>query len=174
MIAYVRTADNANKYSYRAIVRVPMIAPPLPLQGGILRRFGGSDGSEAARERGVFYPVFAVFMLLVVVFTAAATVEYGAVVGAGQRAGVGYLVGAVVLLALAVWWLTDAARGTPPTTLPQVLRAVAFVLVAGPVLSPPAFARLQGGVRAIGRTRRVLWRPASILGVVMIVLWFLS
>lgn len=122
----------------------------------------------------MFYPVFTAFMLLVVLFTLAAVAEYRAAVAAGQRAGVGYLIGAVVLLALAAWWFVDAARGFSPTTLPQALRAAAFLLAAGPVLSPPAFARLQGAMRGLGRFRRILWRPASLVGLVMIVLWFLS
>jgi hypothetical protein len=122
----------------------------------------------------VFYPIFAVFMLLVVLFTLIAAAEYGAAAAAGQRAAVGYLIGAVVLLVLAVWWLVDAVRGFSPTTLPQALRAAVFLLAAGPVLSPPAFARLRGAMHGLGRFRRILWRPASLVGLVMIVLWFLS
>ena len=122
----------------------------------------------------MFYPIFAAFMLLVVLFTLVATAEYGAATAAGQRGAVGYLIGAVVLLALAVWWGVDAARGLSPTTLPQALRAAVFLLAAGPVLSPPAFARVQGAVHRVGRFRRLFWRPASLIGLVMIVLWFLS
>ncbi len=122
----------------------------------------------------MFYSIFAVFMLLVVLFTLAAAAEYGAAAAAGQRAAIGYLIGAVVLSALAVWWLVDAARGGSPTTLPQAIRAAVFLLAAGPILSPPAFAHLRGAIHRLGRFRRIFWRPASLVGLVMIVLWFLS
>jgi len=122
----------------------------------------------------VFYGVFAAFLVLVILFIAVAVGEYLAEARAGRPNGVGMLVGAVVLLVLAVWWLLDTLLHTPPNTAVQVLRAVVFLLAAGPVLSPPVLATTRGMTQSLGRMRRVLWRPASIIGVIMIVLWLLS
>ena len=133
----------------------------------------GESGELGARAR-VFYGVFAGFMVLVVAFTAVAVWEYAAERAAGRPGGTGLFIGSIVLFVLAVWWLVDALLRTPPNTLAQVLRAVVFLLAAGPILSPPVLATARGAVQTLGRLRRVLWRPASIIGVVMIVLWFLS
>ncbi len=122
----------------------------------------------------MFYGVFAVFLVLAVLFTIIAAGEYAAELSAGRRHGATLLVGAVVLLALALWWLVDVVRHAAPNTGVQVLRALVFLLIAGPVLSPPVLATAQGAVYSLGRVRRLFWRPASIVGLVMIVLWFLS
>lgn len=123
---------------------------------------------------GVFYGIFAVFLALVILFILLAAGEYAVEAPAGRQNGGFLLVGAVLLLALAVWWLLDVVRQTPPNTAVQVARAIVFLLVAGPVLSSPVFATARGAARALGRVRRLLWRPASIIGLVMTVLWFLS
>ena len=129
-------------------------------------------------ERGMFYPVFAVFMMLVVIYIAAAVVEYGMALSVRGSAGMLLFAGALLLLGLALWWAYDAARAVSPTRGVDLVRAIVFLLVAGPVLTAPPLAAqtINGGttLTAIGRFRRVIWRPASIVGLVLIVLWFLS
>jgi hypothetical protein len=126
----------------------------------------------------MFYPVFAVFMILVVIYVAAAVIEYGMALSARGGAGMLLFVGALILLALALWWSFDAVRAISPTRGIELLRAVVFLLLSGPVLSaPPLVAQTAGGGTtfvAVGRFRRMLWRPASIIGIILIVLWFLS
>ncbi len=126
----------------------------------------------------MFYPVFAVFMILVVLFVAAAVVEYGTALSVRGRAGTLLFAGSLLLLVLALWWAYDAVRAVSPSRGIELVRAVAFLLLAGPVLSaPPLVARtVDGGSStvSIGRFRRMIWRPASIIGLVLIVLWFLS
>lgn len=126
----------------------------------------------------MFYPVFAVFMILVVLYIAAAVIEYGAALSVRGSAGILLLAGALVLLGIALWWASDALRAVSPTRGIDLLRAVVFLLLSGPVLTaPPLAAQTVGGgttVVSIGRFRRLIWRPASIIGLVLIVLWFLS
>lgn len=126
----------------------------------------------------MFYPVFAVFMILVALFIAAAVVEYGTALSVRGGAGMLLLAGALLLLVLALWWTYDAVRAVSPTRGIDLARAVVFLLLASPVLSaPPLAAQTVGGGSAgvsIGRLRRAIWRPASIVGLVLIVLWFLS
>lgn len=126
----------------------------------------------------MFYPVFAVFMILVVIYVAAAVIEYGTAVSIRGGAGMPLFVGALILLGLALWWTFDAMRAASPTRGIELVRAVVFLLLSGPVLTaPPLAARAVGGGTAfvsIGRFRRMIWRPASIIGLVLIVLWFLS
>jgi len=126
----------------------------------------------------MFYPVFAVFMILVALYIAAAVIEYGAALSVRGSAGVMLLAGALVLLGLALWWAYDAVRAVSPTRGIDLARAVVFLLLSGPVLTaPPLVAQTVGGDTAfvaIGRFRRMIWRPASIIGLVLIVLWFLS
>lgn len=126
----------------------------------------------------MFYPVFAVFMILVVIYIAAAVIEYGMALSARGSTGMALFVGALLLLALALWWSFDAVRAISPTRGIELLRAVIFLLLSGPVLSaPPLVAQTVGGGTtfvSIGRFRRMLWRPASIIGLILIVLWFLS
>jgi hypothetical protein len=126
----------------------------------------------------MFYPVFAVFMVLVCVYIAAAVVEYGMAISVRGSAGMLLFVGALLLLALALWWTYDAVRGVSPATGVVLIRAVVFLFLAGPVLTAPPLAMqpVGGGsaVSTISRMRRLLWRPASIIGIILIVLWFLS
>ena len=126
---------------------------------------------------GMFYPVFAVFMVLVVVYIAAAVIEYGSSLSARGSAGMLRFAGALVLLILALWWTFDAVRAKSPSTGIELVRAVVFLFVAGPVLSAsPLVPRIAGGgtFTSIGKVRRLLWRPASIVGLILIILWFLS
>jgi hypothetical protein len=125
----------------------------------------------------MFYPVFAVFMVLVCVYIAAAVIEYGMAMTVRGSAGMLLFGGAVVLLILALWWTFDALRAISPSTGVELIRAVVFLFLAGPVLSAPPLAMqpVNGGAAlTVGRVRRLLWRPASIIGLVLIVLWFLS
>ena len=126
----------------------------------------------------MFYPVFAVFMILVVIYIAAAVIEYGMALSVRGSAGMLLFAGALLLLVLALWWTYDAVRAISPTRGIELLRAVIFLLLAGPVnTGPPLVAQTVGGDAAlvsIGRFRRLIWRPASIIGLVLIVLWFLS
>jgi hypothetical protein len=126
----------------------------------------------------MFYPVFAVFMILVVIYIAAAVIEYGMELSVRGGQGMLLFVGALILLGIALWWTFDAVRAAPPTRGIELLRAVVFLLLSGPVLTPPPLmAQTAGGDTAslsIGRFRRMLWRPASIIGIILIVLWFLS
>lgn len=126
----------------------------------------------------MFYPVFAVFMIFVVIFLAAAVIEYGAALSVRGSAGMLLLAGALLLLILALWWTFDAVRAVSPRRGVDLARAAIFLFLAGPVLSaPPLAVRTVGGGDAalsIGRLRRAIWRPASIIGLVLIVLWFLS
>lgn len=126
----------------------------------------------------MFYSVFAVFMILVVLYIAAAVIEYGTALSVRGSAGVMLLAGALVLLGLALWWVYDAVRAVSPTRGIDLARAVVFLLLSGPVLTaPPLVAQTVGGDTtfvAVGRFRRLIWRPASIIGLVLIVLWFLS
>lgn len=125
----------------------------------------------------MFYPVFAVFMMLVVLYIAAAVIEYGVAISVRGRAGVLLFVGALLLLVLALWWTFDAVRARSPMTGLELVRAIIFLFIAGPVLSAPALAAqtADGGTFvSIGRFRRLIWRPASIVGLILIVLWFLS
>ncbi len=125
----------------------------------------------------MFYPVFAVFMVLVVIYIAAAVIEYGMAIAVRGRAGMLLFVGALLLLVLALWWAYDAMQARSPATGLELLRAVVFLFLAGPVLSaPPLAAQAAGGGTfvGVGRFRRLIWRPASIIGLVLIVLWFLS
>lgn len=126
----------------------------------------------------MFYPVFAVFMILVVVYIAAAVIEYGMALSVRGSAGMLLLAGALLLLGLALWWTYDAVRAVSPTRGIDLARAVVFLLIAGPVLTPPPLsAQTVGGdttLVSIGRFRRMIWRPASIIGLILIVLWFLS
>lgn len=126
----------------------------------------------------MFYPIFAGFMVLVVLYIAVAVVEYGSALGAaGSGRGV-LFVAALALLALAVWWAIDAFRHVAPTSAVQIGRAVVFLFAAGPILSDPVRVRLAAGgtstMQSLGRFRRLIWRPAAILGIFMTVLWFLS
>ena len=126
----------------------------------------------------MFYPVFAVFMILAVIFIAVTVIEYGMALSVRGSAGMLAFVGALILLGLALWWTYDAARALSPTRGIELLRAAVFLLLAGPVLTaPPLAAQTVGGdlaVVSIGRFRRIIWRPASIIGLILIVLWFLS
>jgi hypothetical protein len=126
----------------------------------------------------MFYPVFAVFMILVVIYIAVAVVEYGTALSVRGSAGMLLFAGALLLLVLALWWTYDAVRALSPTRGIDLARAVVFLLLAGPVLTaPPLTAQTVGGGAAfvsISRFRRMLWRPASIIGIILIVLWFLS
>ncbi len=126
----------------------------------------------------MFYPVFAVFMMLVVLYIAAAVIEYGTALSVRGSAGILLLVGALVLLGIALWWVSDAVRAVSPTRGIDLIRAVVFLLLSGPVLTaPPLVAQTVGGgttFASVGRLRRMIWRPASIIGLVLIVLWFLS
>jgi hypothetical protein len=126
----------------------------------------------------MFYPVFAVFMILVVLFIAATVVEYGAMLSMRGNTGTLLFAGALLLLGLALWWAYDAVRALSPTRGIELLRAAVFLLLAGPVLTaPPLAAQTVGGdtvLVSIGRFRRLIWRPASIIGLILIVLWFLS
>lgn len=122
----------------------------------------------------MFYGVFAVFLVLTILFTIIAVAEYAGELSAGRRNGATLLVGTAVLLALSLWWQVDIIGHTPPNTGIQVLRALVFLLIAGPVLSPPVLATARGAIFGLGRLRRAFWRPASIVGLVMVVLWFLS
>ncbi len=143
------------------------------LGGGILRRLNGDTEGNC----GVFYPIFAAFMVLVVLYIAATVLEYGLSVSAGNGRAILFFA-SVVLLGIAVWWMLDAFGRVPPTTGVQVARAVVFLFAAGPVLSDPVRVRVAERasemVRSIGRVRRLIWRPAAILSIVMFVLWFLS
>jgi hypothetical protein len=126
----------------------------------------------------MFYPVFAAFMILVVVYIALAVIEYGMALPVRGSAGMLLFVGSLLLLVLALWWSFDAVRAVSPKRGIELLRAVVFLLLAGPVLSAPALAMqtVNGGNAfvAIGRVRRLIWRPASIIGLILIILWFLS
>ncbi|MCA1667542.1 MAG: hypothetical protein LC793_09165 [Thermomicrobia bacterium] len=127
----------------------------------------------------MFYPVFAVFMILVVIYIAAAVIEYGTTLAVRGSAGILLFGGALILLGIALWWAYDATRAVSPTRGIELLRAVVFLLLSGPVLTaPPLVARTVGGgdnlFISVGRLRRMIWRPASIIGLVLIVLWFLS
>ncbi|MHB8646808.1 MAG: hypothetical protein ACYDAR_13540 [Thermomicrobiales bacterium] len=127
----------------------------------------------------MFYPVFAVFMILVVLYIAAAVIEYGTALSVRGSAGMLLFAGTLLLLGIALWWTFDAVRAISPTRGIELLRAVVFLLLSGPVLSaPPLAAQTVGGggntFVSIGRFRRMIWRPASIIGLVLIVLWFLS
>jgi len=126
----------------------------------------------------MFYPVFAVFMILVVIYIAVAVIEYGTTLSVRGSAGMLLFASALILLALALWWTFDALRAVSPTRGIELLRAIVFLLLAGPVLTaPPLVAQTVGGDTtfvSVGRFRRMLWRPASIIGLVLIVLWFLS
>lgn len=129
-------------------------------------------------ERRMFYPVFAVFMILVVIYIAAAVIEYGTTLSVRGSAGALLFAGALILLGLALWWTFDAVRAISPMRGIELIRAVVFLLLSGPVLTaPPLLAQTVGGGStfvSIGRFRRMIWRPASIIGLVLIVLWFLS
>ncbi|MGI8856693.1 MAG: hypothetical protein ACR2JW_13170 [Thermomicrobiales bacterium] len=126
----------------------------------------------------MFYPVFAVFMILVVLYIAVAVIEYGTALSVRGSAGMLLFAGALLLLVLALWWTFDAVRAVSPTHGIDLARAAVFLLIAGPVLTaPPLVAQTVGGgatAVSIGRVRRLLWRPASIIGLILIVLWFLS
>jgi hypothetical protein len=126
----------------------------------------------------MFYPVFAVFMVLVCIYIAAAVIEYGMAIPVRGSAGMLLFVGALFLLALALWWTYDALRAISPSTGVELIRAVVFLFLAGPVLTAPPLAMqpANGGsaILTISHVRRLLWRPASIIGLVLIVLWFLS
>ncbi len=126
----------------------------------------------------MFYPVFAVFMILVVLYIAVAVIEYGSALPVRGSAGALLFAGALLLLGLALWWTFDAVRAVSPTRGIDLARAAVFLLLAGPVLTaPPLAAQTVGGnttAISIGRVRRLLWRPASIIGLILIVLWFLS
>lgn len=126
----------------------------------------------------MFYPVFAIFMILVVIYIAVAVIEYGAALSVRGSAGMLLFAGALLLLGLALWWAFDAVRAVSPTRGVDLARAVVFLFLAGPVLSAPALTAqaVNGGdtIVSIGRYRRMIWRPASIIGLILIVLWFLS
>jgi len=125
----------------------------------------------------MFYPVFAVFLILVVIYIAAAVIEYGMALSVRGSAGMLLFAGALLLLGLALWWTFDAVRAVSPTRGADLARAVVFLFLAGPVLSaPPLTAQtVDGGTFvSVGRFRRMIWRPASIIGLVLFVLWFLS
>jgi hypothetical protein len=126
----------------------------------------------------MFYPVFAVFMILVVIYIAAAVIEYGMALSVRGSAGMLLFAGALLLLGLALWWTFDAVRAVSPKRGVDLARAVVFLFLAGPVLSAPplpAHAVEGGGTFvSIGQFRRMIWRPASIIGLVLFVLWFLS
>ncbi len=126
----------------------------------------------------MFYPVFAVFMILVVIYIAAAVIEYGTTLSGRGSTGMALFAGALILLGIALWWTFDALRAVSPMRGIELLRAVVFLFLSGPVLSaPPLVAQTIGGgttFLSIGRFRRMIWRPASIIGIVLIVLWFLS
>lgn len=126
----------------------------------------------------MFYPVFAVFMVLACVFIAATVVEYVAALPARGSGGMLLFGGALVLLVLALWWAYDAMRAASPSTGVELARAVVFAFLAGPILgAPPLVAQTAGGgamTFGFGRVRRLLWRPASIIGLVLLVFWFLS
>jgi hypothetical protein len=126
----------------------------------------------------MFYPVFAVFMVLVCFYIAAAVVEYGMAISVRGSAGMLLFVGALLLLILALWWTYDAVRAVSPSTGVVLIRAVVFLFLAGPVLTAPSLALqpANGGsaMTTISRVRRLLWRPASIIGLILIVLWFLT
>jgi len=129
-------------------------------------------------ERRMFYPVFAGFMILVVLYIALAVIEYGAELTVRGSAGMLLFASALLLLGIALWWTFDAVRAISPTRGFELLRAIVFLLLSGPVLgAPPLAARTAGGgetLVSLGRMRRIIWRPASIIGLVLIVLWFLS
>lgn len=126
----------------------------------------------------MFYPIFAVFMILVVIYIAATVVEYGTTLSVRGTSGIVLFAGALLLLVLALWWAYDAVRAASPSRGVELIRAVVFLLVSGPILSaPPLAMQTVGGgttLASIGRFRRMIWRPASIIGLVLIVLWFLS
>jgi hypothetical protein len=117
-------------------------------------------------------------MVLVCLYIAAAVVEYGMAISVRGSAGMLLFVGALLLLVLALWWTYDAVRAVSPSTGVVLIRAVVFLFLAGPVLTAPPLALqpANGGsaIPAISRVRRLLWRPASIIGLILIVLWFLS
>lgn len=126
----------------------------------------------------MFYPVFAVFMILVTLYIAVAVIEYGMALPVRGSAGLLLFAGALLLLGLALWWTFDAARAVSPTRGVDLARAVVFLFLAGPVLSaPPLAVQMANGGNmfvSVGRFRRLIWRPASIIGIILIVLWFLS
>lgn len=126
----------------------------------------------------MFYPVFAVFMVLVCVFIAATVVEYGMALPVRGGGGLVLFGGALLLLVLALWWAYDATRMASPSTGIELIRAVVFAFLAGPILGAPALVvQTAGGGGAtfgFGRVRRLIWRPASFVGLALIVLWFLS
>lgn len=126
----------------------------------------------------MFYPVFAVFMILVVIYITVTVIEYGAALSVRGSAGMLLFAGALLLLGLALWWAFDAVRAVSPTRGVDLARAVVFLFLAGPVLSAPALTaqavNCGDTIVSIGRFRRMIWRPASIIGLILIVLWFLS
>ena len=63
----------------------------------------------------MFYPVFAVFMVLVVIYIAVAVIEYGTALSMRGSAGMLLFAGALLLLVLALWWTFDAVRALSPT-----------------------------------------------------------
>src|SRR5437763_5907679 len=112
----------------------------------------------------MFYPVFALFMILVALYIAAAVIEYGMALSVRGSAGMLLFAGALLLLGLALWWTFDAVRAVSPIHGVDLARAVVFLFLAGPVLSaPPLAAQAVGGdatLISIGRFRRLIWRPA--------------
>src|SRR3954453_23284093 len=109
----------------------------------------------------MFYPVFAVFMVLVCIYIATAVIEYGMAISVRGSAGMLLFVGALLLLVLALWWTYDAVRAVSPSRGGALIRAVVFLFLAGPVLTAPPLAMqpVNGGssILTISRVRRFLW-----------------
>ena len=103
----------------------------------------------------------------------------------GRRGYLDWLRGIAVLIMIGSHtidsWTIVADRGRPAYRYALMiggLGAPVFLFLAGPVLTAPSLAMqpANGGsaILTIGRVRRLLWRPASIIGLILIVLWFLS